>query len=470
MFIRPILAIVYLLFPLVPHALSQVAGESGLTFPVHLEVAPGTPLRLYITHRVSYRLGDAVEAKLIQPIWAYDRIVIPAGSTIRGRVASLAPVPKMLRAEAVVRGDFTPLKRAAVSFMTLTLPDGHTLPLRTDESNGLATIYVEPKPPKKQKKQKAGTGKSNQLKQFLVRQAENQANARSHGLFGFVRGPNKREWLEDFALSKLPYHPQWYRARTRFDAVLAGPLDFGTEKVAFSEIAPPATPVRPDAVGEMTLLDTISSSDAKVGDPMQGVLSAPLFTPKHKLLFPQGTHLTGRITLAQRARMFHRGGKLRFTIEEIQAPDEGAASGPGRPVYSAHPQRTDAQLAAMEADPKKVKVDSEGTATATESKTRLLRPAIAALVAVKTLDEDAGKQTASGGGSSNLGGRSLGGFSGFGIFGTIASRYAPPAVGQAFGFYGLAWSVYSTVVSRGNDVTFEKNAAVAIRFGTPPKK
>jgi hypothetical protein len=96
----------------------------------------------------------------------------------------------------------------------------------------------------------------------------------------------------------------------------------------------------------------------------------------------------------------------------------------------------------MEADPKKVKIDSEGTATATESKTRLLRPAIAALVAAKTLDEDARKQTASGAGSANMGGRSLGGISGFGLLGIIAAREAPPAVAQALGFYGLAWSVY----------------------------
>lgn len=470
MFIRPILAIAGLISLVAPTVPAQVTGVPNPTFPVHLKVESGTPLRLYITHRVSYSLGESVEAKLIQPIWAYDRVVIPAGTIFQGSVANLEPVPKMLRAQAIVRGDFTPLKQAQISFTSLRLPDGRMLPLRTNECSGLGTIYVEPKPPKKAKKQKAGSARSNGIRQFLVRQAENQANARSRGLFDFVRGPNKREWVEDFLWSKLPYHPQWYRARTRFDAVLSAPLDFGTENVAFSEIASPETPVRPDAVGEMTILDTFSSSDAKVGDPMYGVLSAPLFTPEHKLLFPQGTRLSGRITLTQRARMFHRGGKLRFAIEEIQAPEEGASAALGRVVYAKHPQHTDAQLAAMEADPKAVKVDSEGTATAKESKTRLLRPAVAALVAVKTLDEDAGKQTASGGGSANLGGRSLGGFSGFGLFGTAAARWGPPALGQTLGFYGLAWSVYSTVVSRGNDVTFEKNAAVAIRFGSPPKK
>jgi hypothetical protein len=470
MLIRPILAISSLLLLLAPQMRSQLTSGPDTKVPVHLKVETGTPLRLYITHRVSYRLGEAVEARSIQPVWAFDRIVIPAGTTLHGRVVTLTPVPKMVRAQAIVAGNFTPLKRAEVSFTSLTLPNGRTMPVQTEESSGLGTIYVEPRPPKKSTKQQSSSGKSNQVRQFLIHEAEKQATARSYGLYGVVRGPNKREWVEDFLLSKLPYHPQWYRSRTRFDAVLMAPLDFGIEQLDSDEFAPPGTPARPDAIAQMTLLTTISSLDAHVGDSMQGVLSEPLFTPQHKILLPQGTQLTGRITLARRARMFHRGGKLRFTFDEIENPVSKLFSDTSRAEYRERPQQTHAQLAAMEAQPKPVKVDSEGTATATESKTRFLRPAVAALVAVKTLDEDAGKQTASGGANANMGGRTLGGFSGFGIFGIIAARQGPPAVAQALGFYGLAWSVYSTVISRGNDVTFQKNAAVAIRFGNPPKK
>lgn len=470
MLIRPILAISSLLLQLAPPMWSQLTSGPDAKVSVRLKVPAGAPLRLYLTRRVSYRLGETVEAKSIQPVWAFDRIVIPPGTTFRGRVVTLNPVPKMLRARAIVGGDFTPLKRAGVSFTSLTLPDGRTMPLQTEESSGLGTIYLEPRPAKKQKKQKSSSGKPSQVRQFLIRQAENQATARSYGLYGLVRGPNKLEWVENFLLSKLPYHPQWYRARTRFDAVLTAPLDFGSEQLDSDEFAPSGTPAPPDSIAHMTILSAISSSDAHVGDPMRGVLSEPLFTPQHKLLLPQGTQLTGRITLARRARLFHRGGKLRFTIDEIENPVSEALSASSRPDSGERPQQTHAQLAAMEAQPKAVKVDSEGTATATESKTRFLRPAVAALVAVKTLDEDAGKQTASGSGNANMGGRTLGGFSGFGLFGTIAARQGPPAVAQALGFYGLAWSVYSTVVSRGNDVTFEKNAAVAIRFGNPPKK
>ena len=128
-----------------------------------------------------------------------------------------------------------------------------------------------------------------------------------------------------------------------------------------------------------------------------------------------------------------------------------------------------AQLTALEADPSKIKVDGEGTAKATESKDRLLRPVIAALVAAKSLDNDAGKQTASGTGSPNTAGLTLGGFSGFGLFGIALAR-GPSAIGSALGFYGLAWSVYSNVISRGSEVTFQQNTAMAIRFGVPPRK
>ena len=129
------------------------------------------------------------------------------------------------------------------------------------------------------------------------------------------------------------------------------------------------------------------------------------------------------------------------------------------------PSPVQAQLVAMEGDPSMLKVDSEGTAKATESKTRLLRPAIAALVAAKSMDDDAGKETASGTGGSNASGRALGGFSGFGLLG-IAAAQGPSQLGTTLGFYGLAWSVYTNVISRGSEVIFEKNSEMAVRFGS----
>ena len=468
---RPFIAAAEFLLLLAGGALAQQTGATQKT-PIHLQVDSGVPLRLYVTERVPYRVGVVVHARLIEPVWSFDRIVIPAGSTLTGNVANLEGVPKMVRAQAILGGDFTPLKRAQVSFVSVTLPDGRSMPIQTEESLGLPTIYVPPRPPKTPKKQKAASANPSRARQFLEQQVrsqmQSQANVRSHGLYDLVRGPNKREWLENFLLSKLPYHPQWYRTNTRFDAVLTRPLDFGTVDVDSTELTKSRAPVPSDATAQMRLLNTISSSDARVGDPMEGALSQPLFGKEHDLVLPEGTRFAGKITLTQRARMFHRGGKLRFTIEKVDLPEAGVRLQEAAEIRPSS-QPVQGQMVSVEADPKATKVDSEGTATATESKTRLVRPAIAALVAAKSLDNDTGKQTATGTGAANTSGRSLGGFSGFGLLGIAAAR-GPRSIGPALGFYGLAWSVYSNVIARGREVIFQKNTAVAIQFGTPRKK
>src|ERR1039458_10573203 len=89
------------------------------------------------------------------------------------------------------------------------------------------------------------------------------------------------------------------------------------------------------------------------------------------------------------------------------------------------------------------------------------------MLASRAADNDADRHNAGGGGSgdANVSGRTFGGGSGFGMLGAAAaqsSRY----VGMAFGYYGLAWSVYSSVIARGGEVQFDKNAVMDIKFGS----
>jgi hypothetical protein len=338
----------------------------------------------------------------------------------------------MLRTMAMVRGDFTPLKRAQVAFNKLVLPDGHELAIETEPAEGLASIYVPPRPPKPGKKTKSTkkvNAKTAKLRGLAKQQAQAQINARTRGLLDFVRTPNKREWAEDFLWSKLPYHPQWYRSGTRFDAISKNTLDFGTIHLQQTQLQQLGTQPGADQPALVRFVADVSSSAANVGDPVAGVLSQPLFSPGHQLVLPEGTRLTGKVTLARRARMFHRGGQLRFNFDEIQSPVLPGAAVPQM-------QRAQAQLTAAEQSSGSLKVDEEGTAKATESKSRLLQPVVAGLIAAKSMDNDAGRQTASGGADANYSGRALGGFSGFGLLGTAVAQ-APHPVGAAFGFYGL---------------------------------
>src|ERR1700682_6626077 len=71
---------------------------------IPLTVPAGVPLRLYLTKRVSKRVNAPVEAKLIGPVYAFDREAIPSGTQAIGHVSQLQPVSKWERTRAVLGG------------------------------------------------------------------------------------------------------------------------------------------------------------------------------------------------------------------------------------------------------------------------------------------------------------------------------------------------------------------------------
>jgi hypothetical protein len=158
---------------------------------------------------------------------------------------------------------------------------------------------------------------------------------------------------------------------------------------------------------------------------------------------------------AERLKL-HRGGVLRFSFNKIQTP-QGAA----QPVA--------ASLAAVDVDKQqKVKLDSEGGAHSTTSKMDYAAPAIAVLIAAGAAQPDvdvrAGRVYTDTQGSA--GGQIVGGSLGYRLVGAVMAlgvQYRPFTAGLAA--YGAAWSVYSHLLSRGQEVTFPENTPMQIRFG-----
>jgi hypothetical protein len=435
-------------------AVSGLSQSAENTQTFSLALGAGTPLHVYLTKRLPKRIDEPVEAKLLDPLFAFDREVAPAGSQVLGSVVRLQSISKMGRAAAVLAGDFTPLHQAEVEFTTLVLPDGRRVPLHTLETPGLNSI-ADLHPSKK----KAVAPPSGVMGTAKA-QVQDKIDSTRKNVSDIVRAPDKKERLEDFLWAKLPYHPQRVRRGTRFDAELIDPVPFGaadlkTEDLQMLGSQPPA-----DSAVQAWLVTPLDSDDAKQGDKVEAVISRPLFSADHKLLLPEGTHLTGAVTMAHRARWFHRGGQLRFNFQNIELP-AGAERSQGVAVTSA--RQTLATLQGVETDGKtQVKVDQEGGVKATEPKIRFLAPAIALLVAQRSADNDVSKRT--GLPESNTGGRALGGASGFGLLGAAVSRTSPN-VASALGYYGLAWSVYTNIIARGSEVAFKKNTAMDVRFG-----
>ena len=170
-----------------------------------------------------------------------------------GKVNRLQSIPKWQRVRAILNGDFTPLHTAAIEFTTIVMPDGSRLALHTAESPGLNSI-VSSRPPKKQinnAPQNSGViaaGKQ-QVKDAIQGQLD-----RARSISDTIRGPNKMEKLEDYMLAKLPYHPQYVRRGTRFDAELLDPISFGSAPVPAGSLALVGTQPQADSVAHARLI------------------------------------------------------------------------------------------------------------------------------------------------------------------------------------------------------------------------
>jgi hypothetical protein len=444
---------------------------------VALTVPAGEPLRLYLTGRVSKKLGAPVTAKLLDPVFAFDRQVVPAGTMVLGHVSATHAIPQWQRIATILNGDFTPLHRADVEFTTLKLPDGREIPVDTLATTGLRSIYIERAAKNKSRNAKKQAPPDQNAKGGILATAERTVKDRvrttiadrKRTLDETVRGPNKKERLIDFLWTKAPYHPQYWRRGTRFDAPLRDPLEFGFASVKPGDLAALGTQPAPDTMAHVRLLEALSSATAKQGQPVNALLTAPVFSADHKLILPEGTRLTGEVVVARKARHFHRSGQLRFKFEQVLLPEAVEnlrTTVPGRIQMS-----TQATLKAAEGTGETpIQVDSEGGVRTKESNTRFLAPVIALVAASRAADNDAGRHHAASAtaNETNVSGRTLGGSLGFGMLGAAISQ-SSPYVGMAFGYYGLAWSVYSTVVGRGGEVEFPKNAMMDITFGARAK-
>jgi len=105
-----------------PRVLLAQAGDQS----VALVVQAGRPLRVALDERIRLtRIGQPIAGTLVEPVYAYDRIVIPVGTPVLGHVDKLENGSKGARVRAILSGDFSPLRRAVLQFDTIVSSDGY---------------------------------------------------------------------------------------------------------------------------------------------------------------------------------------------------------------------------------------------------------------------------------------------------------------------------------------------------------
>src|ERR1700730_6226620 len=82
----------------------------------------GVPLHVVLDKRVSFtKVGQRLQGHVAQPVYVFDRVAVPAGTPVLGKVTEVHSVSRMKRFDALLGGDFTPLREAQVEFDTLVL-------------------------------------------------------------------------------------------------------------------------------------------------------------------------------------------------------------------------------------------------------------------------------------------------------------------------------------------------------------
>src|SRR5258707_6890720 len=87
------------------------------TQTIALTVARNTPLQIALDREVRIRkAGQPIHGRLVQPVYAFDRLVVPAGTRVDGRIARIEGLSRKKRALGILNADFTPEREIEVQF------------------------------------------------------------------------------------------------------------------------------------------------------------------------------------------------------------------------------------------------------------------------------------------------------------------------------------------------------------------
>jgi len=432
MFLRKFVFLFTLQVCLAGAAFSQSATGSDITI-VPLVVDKGLALQLVLTDKLEFKQNNLVHATVVEPVYAFDREVIPVGTEVEGSITGFERAGKWKRISSMLGGDFTPLNQPQITFQTLVLPGENRIAIETFVVPGNEKIV----------------GTDN-------KQASDLTNS-----FGPAAKKSVKDRLKDMLWGMAPYHPRYLPAGTRLSAVLSTSLDFGVatfEKGVLDEIGsePPL-----DSIVSVRLLTPLNSHTTQAGAPVEAQLTRPLFSADHRLLFPAGSTVRGKVTEVKAASAWHHNGQLAFNLTSIEPPDLMNSVTP-------HSQDVEASLVSIQVahDMRHVRINEEGQARIVESKKRFIGPAFGFIKAGRSFNNSADSfgQALLGAYRGKFLKQATGGDPGFGLPASISGAMVP-GVGIGLSVFGAARSAYSSFIGKGLDINLPDSTPMEIRLG-----
>ena len=334
---------------------SPVSSEHA----VALSVPIGTPLQIALDREVRIRkVGEPVQGRLMQTVYAYDHLVLSPGTRVEGHIASIARPGAKRLTWSILSADFTPARAVEVSFDAILLPDGRRLPLHVSVVPGSGQVI---------KLIDSGSASKNAPRHGVGAKMDEAKQQWSQAMQQ-IRQPGKFHRALRIGEAQLPVHPQYLDAGTLYYAELEQPLEFGSEEVHEQSLASLGTPP-PGSLVRASLVTPLDFGTTQHGAPVEAVVSKPLFAGD-RLILPQGALLKGSVLQVRPARRLKHNGELRIAFHEL--------------VLSEGPTlRVDTTLEGIEAGASSSpSLDGEGGVKATNPKSRYVTTGISVSLAL----------------------------------------------------------------------------------------
>jgi hypothetical protein len=389
---------------------------------------PGTQVQVLVERDTAMKVGEAVRAKTVYPVYLENQLVLPAGSELVGKVSALTPAAKAKSRNAKLGGDFTPLHEPKIEFDEIVV-DGKSFTVQGENTGEGAQVvrFVAADPSAKS--------------QSLTKRLWTEFVGREKEAVRTFTAPGRGERARRLLYSELPYHPELLLSGTQFAVELKKPLSLTPGDVVEKQPEPAKGGVDRTVKLVASLTEDINSKQAVPGTKVHAIVTEPLYDANHQLKVPQGSELFGEVTQSQPAGKWGRGGTLRFSFRELRFP-------------AGFTQRVHGAPASVDADQNaNLQMDAEGGVK--PGPKGFGAPLVMGLMAATAMHDDETTVMHTGGASN-----------GFALIGRAAALASKSNyVGAAFGCYGTSRAVYSRYIVHGKDVDFPKNTRIEVVLG-----
>ena len=390
-------------------------------------VPAGTLLRVEVARRVRLRLGSEIEGRLLEPIYAENRLLVPCGAVLHGTIVEMHPAPRSKRLNAKLRGDFTPLREPVIQWTALSRVDGSEYSLLAESRTGAGgTLYFRTEAPQRVS---------------FVRRTWNSVAAGKTKPVQSDEVPHRGERLQKYLWSQLPLHPQYLEPGRRYEMRLMEDLQVAARPHPVAIDLNQPRPLQGVVWVYSRLQTNLDSAIAKPGDPVEALVTEPVVDEQGLLVLPQNSVLYGTILGAEPSGRWGRNGTLRFVFHQVSWP-------------TGFVQKVEAVPLAMESNPSaKMAIDKEG-GVARQNEHSLAAPLLMGLLSGSTLgDEEAGR------------GKVTASSNGFALIGRVVGLASgSPYVGGGIGAVATARSIYKHWLAHGKETSFGPETEIVLEM------